>query len=163
MSDDPAPYVEKTAAPKRDAAPKARADTKKAQTPIRELMSFDALRESLKDKWTAIGIGVAYYNETDGLILIGGTDEFINSMVQLAERNVRVRRTLNRLANTGEGLSVLLPAANMAAAIASNHGAYNGPLLVSVASYVARAEDKVDLDGSIAPYDETLDDDLDAT
>jgi hypothetical protein len=158
MADDPAPYVDKT--PKRDAPPKARGTTAPKATPVRDLMSFDSLRESLKDKWTALGMAVAYYNEVDGLILIGGTDEFIDSMVTLAERNVRVRRTLNRLANTGEGISVFLPAANMAAAIASNHGAYKGPLLVSVDSYVSRAQSHVDLD---EPYDESADDDLDAT
>jgi hypothetical protein len=166
MADEPTPYI---AVGKSDAPPKRGKSnpvgkTAPAKKPVRELMSIESLNESLKDKWTLIGMGVYRYNAVDGLILIGGTDDFIDSMTALAEKNVRVRRQLDHIANLGEGTTIFLPAANMVFAILANHGLYNGPLLASIDSYADKAAEHVDLsDGQAASYDEDLDADLDVS
>lgn len=162
--DDAKPYVARDSAPKREpsSARTASGGAKKQPTPIRELMSYEALSESLKDKWTLLGMGIYKYNETDGLILIGATDEIVDSYVNLAKKNVRVRRTLNRFALAGEGIGIALPTFNLVNALLANHGIQTGiPLMASIDSYVARANDHVEVADATTPYDESMDADLD--
>lgn len=161
MADDASPYKPDKAPKASPASGPARATGGKGKTkPVRELMPLDKLSESLKEKWTLLGMGVYSRNETDGLILLGGTDELIDSFVTLAERNIRVRRALDKLANAGEGVTIFLPMFNMANAIAYNHGVRTGlPLLASIDSYAQKAQAHVDFADD--EYDENMDADLD--
>lgn len=155
MADDAAPW--RGARPKTDSKPRG----KNTPKPKKDLTPVSQLRDSLKGTVTAIGMGVYKYNEVDGVILIGAAPELVDAYCDMAERNVYVHRILNAIGSAGDSLGVMLPTLNVAAAIAKNHGLYDGPLMVSVQEYERRALDQNPDMGEVVEYDETEDSDLD--
>jgi hypothetical protein len=157
MADDAAPW--RGARPKTDAKPKG---TRPGAPPKkRDLTPVSQLRDNLKGVVTGIGMGVYRYNPVDGVIVIGAAPELVDAYCDLAEHNIYVHRVLNAIGGIGDGLGILLPTLNVAAAIAQNHGLYDGPLMVSVREYERRAlAQNPDL-GEDDAYDETEDSDLD--
>lgn len=162
MADDAAPYRPPG---RKDSSPKGRGGNStrgKGGRPKSSLQSIATLREKLKGTVTMVGMGVYKYNKVDGVILMGAAPDLVDSYCDLAENNIYVHRVLDRIASVDDKAGVLLPTANVVAAMMKNHGMYDGPLLVSIAEYENRAlnNPEVTLDPEEG-YDETADSDLD--
>lgn len=161
MADDAAPYRPPG---RKDSSPKGRSSNPKNRggRPKSSLQSISTLREKLKGTVTMVGMGVYKYNKVDGVILMGAAPDLVDSYCDLAENNIYVHRILDRIASVDDKAGVLLPTANVVAAMMKNHGMYDGPLLVSIAEYENRAINNPEVTlGDEDGYDETLDSDLD--
>lgn len=158
MADDASPW--RAPRPKTDTKPKGK--TTPGPKGKRELIPVSQLRENLKGVVTTVGMGVYQVDKVDGVILIGAAPELVDAYCDMAESNIYVHRVLSALGSVGTTAGVLLPTLNVAAAIMSNHGLYNGPLMVSVEEYERRAlNDNPDIGEAVQDYDEDDDSDLD--
>lgn len=160
MAEDAPPW--RGARPKTDTKPKGK--TSPGPKGKRELIPVSQLRENLKGVVTTVGMGVYQVDKVDGVILIGAAPELVDAYCDMAESNLYVHRVLSAIGSVGTSAGVLIPTLNVVAAIAANHGLYNGPLMVSVDEYERRALDQnPDMGEASREYDEDDDSDLDET
>jgi hypothetical protein len=141
MADDAAPY--RGTPSTTDRKPKVGRPPKKATN----LLPIPVIRERLKVTITQVGILVSAKDATDGLIIVGAGPDMVDAYCDLAETNSLVHKALHGLASAKDSLGVITATAIPTMAILKNHGYYNGPLLVSIATLEQRARDgQPDLD-----------------
>lgn len=130
--------------PKSDSAPKGRASSssaaKKKRTPPKATVPVEKIREDLTELFVGVGVVTMMRNEIDGLIIVGGSPDIVDAWCDLAEKNPWVHFVLQKFTESGDWAKVASTTLPLVLALASNHGRYNGPLLVPIEKYVGKAQ-----------------------
>ena len=97
-------------------------------------------KDNLNNQLCAAGgaVGAAFYafNKFDGQVILSGTPALAHSLVELADTDPRIRRSLESFVTGAAWTSVALAAAAIIVPIAANHGAlppqFKGGMTVTV-------------------------------
>lgn len=125
----PASDIPEYKPPTGDKAPKGRppkgSNGKPGRTkrpPPKPTMPIEEIREDLLDFLVGTGLVVLHRNEVDGIIIIGGAPELVESYCELAEKNPYVHMVLQKFCASVKGASAFTTTIPMVLAIAANHG-----------------------------------------
>lgn len=124
----PASDIPEYKPPSGDKAPKGRPPKgasgkgKAKRPPPKPTMPVDEIREDLLDFMIGTGLVVLSRNEVDGIIIIGGAPDLVDSYCALAEKNPYVHLVLQKFCSGMKGASALTTTIPMVLAIAANHG-----------------------------------------
>lgn len=84
-------------------------------------MSVSRIEDALNEQFTLIGTVVTPFNQYDGMVIIQGTPRMAKALANLAEKNPKVKRNLERMLAGGSYGEVVLAAALIAVPIMANH------------------------------------------
>ena len=125
----PASEIPEYKPPSGDKAPKGRPPKgasgkagRSKRPPPKPTMPIEEIREDLLDFMIGTGLVVLHRNEADGIILIGGAPDVVDSYCALAEKNPYVHMVLQKFCSSLSGASALTTTIPMVLAIAANHG-----------------------------------------
>lgn len=112
------------------APPPPKTDTAPKRSPGRPPAAarLTTLQRGLEANFTAIGMAVFAFNQFDGEAILNGSEDLAKALVNLADRNPKVRAALERMLTGASYTELLLAAGAIALPIAGNHGMIPGPL-----------------------------------
>jgi len=84
-------------------------------------MSISRIEDSLNEQFTLIGTVVFAFNEYDGTVIVEGSPRLAKALANLAEKNPKVKRNLERMLAGGSYGEVILAAGLIAIPIMANH------------------------------------------
>lgn len=83
---------------------------------------IDVIRNALVGLTTVIGTGLAFYNQTDGQIYFEKINAVIDSIIDIARQNDKVRETLLRFATVSSYGQLVAAMSMLIVPILANHG-----------------------------------------